>query len=312
MTESDEEFVSRLNEIGQLDARQIISFLNSFRRSAEENRGFLDQNFIGVMNVIEHFYLAIPLDFENFTIFRSRQISNHTIFENLAQITYPHPSYVTAFGRCNFPGQSVFYGANGIETTLLEWKIGDDDAACGAQFQSKEGKITLVTIDEIDHFRRYGGKVMFETPGLKERIEHIVMALNEHARRVFFFVDAYVADFFRAVPGIDEGYIYEFTARFAKFLFDHEHVDGISYPSIRHLGGINVAIKPERFDKKFELVKFFFTTKIFSYGLGIFEFYVHTYGDKTKGDGELIWLPVHVIGGTPVPARATIPYVRPT
>jgi hypothetical protein len=114
--------------------------------------------------------------------------------------------------------------------------------------------------------------------------------LDHYDRMAREYVDAYIADFMSRVPDeTTERNLYEVTARISNAYLFQDDVDGIVYPSVRHKGGLNFAIKPDVFDVKFEPIKFALTSPVRDYGYGLFEYFEHAQGTHVREDGTLLW-----------------------
>jgi len=304
--EQDIEIIERLNKVDEYSFHELVREFSEFDEFNKKNDSFSEDRFSKVFDIIKYVYYGIPIEFKHFELIRSRKIAFSTIFENIKQITYPHPSYVKNMSRCNFKGRSIFYAANSIEAALLEWKIGKDDCAIAAKFNLKDGeKLSLVCIGEVDHFRRYK-KTLLKTNNVVERIENLFKKLDIYPRFALQYVDAFLSDYFKRIPGEPNKNVYDVTARISNFLFEFDFIDGIVFDSVRFHGGLNVAIKPKVFDNKFELSKYLVTSPIKNNGYGIFEFFVHSEGTKLNEDGDFIWQ-----FDPRFNARMTIPYKKP-
>ncbi len=91
--------------------------------------------------------LLQPIKIKDFklNIFRAREVSTFQNINIFSEHLYP-PPYFTGMGRCNFPKNPVFYGANHPGTALFE-VIGDKDFSsnqfCIAKWEIKESKLEL-------------------------------------------------------------------------------------------------------------------------------------------------------------------------
>ena len=207
------------------------------------------------------------------------------------QIIHRDPSKVKTVGRCHLPGTSVFYAANNLDTSLLEIGLNTKQpCAVSAIFRLKSGLQTnFLSIGEVDHCRRYGHARLL-TPGVREMIEEITKPLEHYDRLALEYMDAYLADFFGRVPNaVNQKNVYEVTARVAQSFIALREVEGLVYPSVRHQGGINFAIKPEVFEEKFEIEKFQLTTPVNSYGYGLADYFEHASGSNLDERGNFMW-----------------------
>jgi hypothetical protein len=278
-------------EMDRESLRDLTQCLTAFSECNRLAGDFSEGAFIETFARISPFVRTFPISFSTFSLVRSRRIESSTDFENVKQMGYPPAHRVSEIGRCNFRGQPILYGSSNLETTFLEIEFDErHPCAISVQFSLKKGQsLVLLPIGEIDHYRRHG-RLRMDTLGVTEQIDNLLEPLEHYPRTALQFVDAYLADYFRREPnGSTQRNVYEVTARIANSMFDLPGVDGLIFPSIRHEGGINYALKPEAFDSKLEITKFLATTPVHHNGYGLFDFYVHEEGTRLDDDGNFVW-----------------------
>lgn len=253
-------------------------------------------------------YLAFQIiTFNRLKLFRSRASSYATDIENIRQISYPPEHRATKTQRCNSVGQQMLYGSSNIETSLLELDLSDGEpCALVAEFLLKESEtLNVLPIGEIDHYRRFD-RLRIETPGVLERIVSLLDGLNHWERLAYQYVDAFLADLMlrTAASEQEKKNLYEVTSRIANaFWSNNPAVDGLLYPSVKHQGGINLAVLPHSFDRAFELERVSLTGPIENLGYGLFAFYIHADAVRTTENGDFIWQTRNYHAN----ARSTIP-----
>jgi hypothetical protein len=251
---------------------------------SERNRvaDIFDQDdFVATFEQLSPFVTSFGIHFNEFSMIRSRAIEFGTDFEHVKQMGYPPPHKMTRLNRCNFPGQTILYASSNPETTFLEVEFSDKKpCAFITQFNLKpDCELVLLSIGELDHYRRYK-RTRLGTPGLNDKIDALLAPMGHYERMAYQFVDAYLADYFGRTPDEkDQRNLYDVTARIANALLTQDGIDGLIYPSVRHQGGLNYAIKPDVFDQKFVVGKYQLTTALYRYGYGLFEYYSYAEGD---------------------------------
>lgn len=276
-----------------LDKEEIHQLTQRLLRFSKQNRGasaFSETEFVSTFETLSPFVTSIIIHFNAFEMIRTRSTPPGTDVENVRQMGYP-PSSKIGLQRCNFPGQQILYASSTLDTSLLEIQFtADRPCAIVTQFRLKaDTSLSLLPIGELDHYRRHK-RTRLGTPGLDDQINGIVEPLDHYDRIAYEFVDAYLADFMSRIPHDDtEKNLYEVTARIANAFLMQDDVDGLIYPSVKRQGGLNYAIKPEVFDKKFEPVLFALTTQVKEYGYGLFEYYEHARGTQLTESGDFIW-----------------------
>ena len=276
-----------------MNKNSTIRLITNLKEFAERNRvakEFDEDDFISAFEQLSPFVTLVDIDFENFEIVRSRSTQRGLDFEHASQMGYP-PAQRVKLGRCNFEGQSILYGSSNVETSFLEIGFNEQEpCAVIAQFRLKHGaKLTLRPIGELDHCRRYR-RSRLGTPGAAEQLGKLLDDLEHYDQTTRWYVDAYLADFFSRIRNdTDERNLYEVTSRIASALLMEEHVDGLIYPSVKHAGGLNFAIKPNVFDERFEIVKYALTATVYEHGYGLFEYFVHAEGNQLDPNGNFLF-----------------------
>lgn len=269
----------------------LIKSLTDFSNRNRVNTTFDEENFISTFEQLSPHITVVKIHFEHFELVRSRSTQRGTDFENVKQMGYPPAHRVQRLGRCNFVEQSVFYGSSNVETSFLEIGFTEQEpCAVIAQFRLKAGaSLTLQPIGELDHYRRHR-KPRLDTPGVVEQLDLLLDGLDHYDQITRWFVDAYLADFFSRIPNSNtENNLYEVTSRIANAYLMQADVDGIIYPSVKHAGGLNYAIKPEVFDERFEVVKYALTAPVHAHGYGLFEYFVHAEGNQLHPNGDFLF-----------------------
>lgn len=230
-----------------------------------------------------HIFLTNVLP-EGFTSLRGRQVLSSP-YEKVTEVGIRDPLTVYDFGRCHSPGHPVLYASINLETVYSE--LGAD---VGARVQvatirkKPNEQIRYTCIGNMDYVRRHGKGLL----GGEEEVRVIRdywKTLSELERRRHNFVDAFFADKFRQPARFSHEY--KATSLFSKDIFSRD-IDAFFYPSVGHLGGWNIAITPQAFDRGFEIVSCEVNEVIDTLGYGIF-------GSKpifehgSIQDGRFVW-----------------------
>lgn len=269
---------------------QLITKLKNFSERNRVAEKFDEEAFISTFEQLNPFITLIDIDFENFELLRSRSTQRGLDFENIKQMGAPPPQR-TKRGRCNFEGQPIVYGSSNEETSFLEIRFNDQEpCAVIAKFRLKQGaRLILRPIGELDHYRRYR-RSRLGTPGVTEQLDQLLGKLEHYDKITHWYVDAYFADFFSRIQNEKtERNLYEVTSRIANALLMQEHVDGLIYPSVKHAGGVNFAIKSEVFTERFEIVKYALTAPVHEHGYGLFEYFIHAEGSHLDPTGNFLF-----------------------
>ena len=187
-----------------------------------------------------------------------RVIGSNKRIRDIKFLKYPPADKVTKYGRCNYPKQSVLYSSFFEMTAMNEaqprigdlitesvWRVKGNQTLkyCPIFKNQPEGK-NIINQRTYEINQIYKNKIKEFPDYIREQIDSLVQ----------FVADAFTK---RVHPNSDLDYI--FSAYFSnKILNDFEHgsIEAIYYPSVKEkLSFENLAIKPNVFDDKYELVE---------------------------------------------------------
>lgn len=271
--------------------QQLTKLLKDFSERNRTASSFDQTDCTATFEQILPLMTQVVVEFSEFSMFRSRAIWPMTDFEHIKQMGYPPAHRVKDFGRCHAPQQSILYAANNPETSFLEVDFSDDKpCAVIVQFRLKaDERLRLLPIGELDHYRRHM-RPRVQAPKAAEMLESLLAPLEHYDAITRQFVDAYLADYMSRIPDdVKERNLYQVTSHICGLLLQQVDVDGLIYPSVRHHGGLNYVIRPEVFDKKFEVQKFQLTQPLYNHGYGLFEYVVEADGMHLNEAGQFIW-----------------------
>tara|TARA_E500000318_G_scaffold35012_2_gene34263 strand:- start:1004 stop:2284 length:1281 start_codon:yes stop_codon:yes gene_type:complete len=218
-------------------------------------------------------------------IYRARALDSEERFSKLSELTAREHDNVKSFGRCNRPGQSIFYGALNHETAYSEMGLAVGDRVQVIECSPKRGsKIKAAVIGEIDHVRRYGTHSSITGAGYADEIRKYWGTLNELAKLRLNQADAFLADRFRAE--VKSGYQYKITSAFSDIVFA-QGIDAFFYPSVGHLGGWNIAIKKEVAEEFLDIHKTTVHEIYDSPGYGVFGNFCDNESNSFEEDGTI-------------------------
>lgn len=178
--------------------------------------------------------------------------------KSLENLRYPPRkiAHTLTYNRASLKGQSMFYASSGgglrvsIETqpvkgqlvTMSHWQL-KKDQTLNLFIVCQDKEIALKNPDELcDFYNQY-----LEMLGqLQDNTREVVKAFYR------FVVKAFTRE---VNPNNKQGYL--FSALLTDLIFKHEpQIDAIYYPSIPNNGSaMNIAVKPNVLDKKFEMVE---------------------------------------------------------
>jgi hypothetical protein len=216
---------------------------------------------------------GIQFDLSDFSILRARRLRDpFSPFAKPNEMMAPPAELVRSYGRCNMPGQAVFYGACNLNTMFAEIRAEVGDFVQFIELKIDEGKsVTAGFSGLFDYYRRHEAAphLFSSSDELSDLILRMEKELSEHVWVRSLLVDAFVADRFRRVKRTEESdKFYNVTAAYTNHVFENEN-DALVYPSVAHLGGWNMALKPEVSLERFRIFSagVYKITRDWGYGL---------------------------------------------
>ena len=222
-----------------------------------------------------------------FRLFRGR-VSDERLLKKPHEFSYPPLS--NQFGRCHAPGSTMFYGALNLDTVLNELAPQQGQLLHVGVAKTKPGhELCISAIGEIDYVRRYD-HAKTTLIGNEEAVKLIKAYLEKSPEALrTIIVDAFFADAFLAPAR--QARDYTVTAALSELLLDGANsLDGFVYPSVSHRGGLNIVLRPERFDAVFCWEQFM-AFKVNDYlGFGLYGRTQYAKADApSSGDGKIEW-----------------------
>jgi hypothetical protein len=235
-------------------------------------------------------YVGYKLKKSDTRFFRGRKVAPTELLANSSEIGYRRPDQVKEYGRCHCPGTSMFYCSSNLETVLAELAPEIGERVCVGVASVKDScELTVSAIGEIDSSRRYGRPIIGNQESyqfLNEVLKNIrARQTGQHMR--ILVTDAFFAELF-AQPARKQ-YEYRPTSVLTDLLLKIPILDGFAYPSVEHRGGINYAIRPEKFDELMEWDEFMAIDVVASFGFGIYGAPIQAKATTTDVNGKIDW-----------------------
>lgn len=221
----------------------------------------------GVVDTVteKHVWPALTLD-PRLDFYRARKLDGREPFTDLSQLKALPAKKVKSYGRCHSPGKSVLYASLNLQTIYAEIGAELGDLIQVIRFKPKAEGVHAATVGEVDYVRRYGKSPFF--PDLEKMVEELWGEMSELERLRFNYTDAFLSAKFR--KPVKYPYEYKVTSAFSDVIYE-QGVNAFFYPSVSHLGGLNIAIKGDIFDEYFEVQESFAVEIIESLGFGIYQ-----------------------------------------
>jgi hypothetical protein len=177
---------------------------------------------------------------------------------DICYLKYPPANKVTKYGRCNLPGQSVFYGTFISMTALFEMRPRIGDLITESTWRLK-GDQPLIY---CPIFKNQPIRKDVINPRTFNLNQLYIEKLNEYPINIRRQIDSlvqFVTDSFTKQVHTSNHLNYIFSAYFSNKIlnvFENGSIEAIYYPSVKEkLSFENIAIKTDVFDRKYELIE---------------------------------------------------------
>jgi hypothetical protein len=247
----------------QEDVTKLNTVLNYFRSISEY--GITTSNekqLIEILNNVIDFdcYLTHEQEFpelHRLTINKKILGSNKRI-DNIEFLKYPPEHLVTSYGRCNMPNQSVLYASYGMLNIYSEMKPLKGDLVTISTWRSKDN--STLKFHPIFLNQPPDGTVNLIMYNYNMEYLKLIEQYPPNMKKRITLLNSFVADMFtKRFSHNSNDLNYLFSAYFSNRMLNKNNnvdVEAIFYPSVQQkLAFENIAIKPNVFDKKYELLE---------------------------------------------------------
>lgn len=207
---------------------------------------------------ISNLILTHRFDEVNRLTINKRVVGENKRISDIKFLKYPPKDKVLKYGRCNYPNQSILYSSflsftamnesqprTGDLVTKTKWRVRNEQSLkyCPI-FKNQPTRDNLFNPRTHEIEEEYEKAIQIYPPLLREQIDLLVQ----------FMADAFTR---RINPSNHLDYL--FSAYFSNKLFNEledGEIEAIYYPSVKDgLTFENLAIKPDVFDTKYDLVE---------------------------------------------------------
>jgi hypothetical protein len=210
-----------------------------------------------VLNYLPLFTYTFDTDFIFERVVINQQIANseNRRLTNIENIKYPPLSMADKIGynRANLKGQSIFYaGASGLLAVNIETKPKRGQLVTTSKWQLKKNeKINVfVVCQDIAIVQSHFYQIEYYYNHFIDTIKELHFNTSEVVEAIYKFI---TKAFLRKVnPSNRQEYL--FSALIADYLFTQtfKPIDAIYYPSVQVDSSMNIAIKPNVLEEKFD------------------------------------------------------------
>lgn len=175
------------------------------------------------------------------THWRARTIDSKR-FDLLDQIDYPPAHLVTRPGRLNDVGDPCFYVSSTAETAVCEVLPTEGQLVQVAGFRVAPAEVLqLICLGEYQNVYKRGYTAFNGTdPG--NTVKKIIRDMPIEQRDICLLIDNFLAHVISDKHARDSNYLHSRALR--DLLYARVDAHGITFPSARDPGGVNLAVKP--------------------------------------------------------------------
>jgi hypothetical protein len=250
-------------DISDKDLQNFKRLLDYFKQLAEDGvTPLIEKQLILMLDHAVPFFSNLVLsayfdEIKRITINRKVINSNKRIHD-INFLKYPPADRVKKYGRCNLPGQSIFYGTfiSLVAINEMRPKVGDLITESTWRLKGNQEIIYCPIFKNQPIQKGILNPKTFEINQLYED------KLKEYPEKVRIQIDSlvqFVTDAFTKLVHPENHLDYIFSAYFSNKIFnvfENGNIEAIYYPSVKEkLSFENIAIKANVFDKKYELTK---------------------------------------------------------
>lgn len=180
----------------------------------------------------------------------------HKRITEINNLKYPPKEFVKKYGRANLPGQSILYATSDSITALSEMRPEIGDLITISTWKLKTDYDLTVT-PLFKNSTKDG--VVHNELSLRANIlyEKQVKQYDENTQKQLDIILQFISDCFSKEVDDNNHFDYFLSSYYANRIFtelENGEVDAILYPSVRQSLTIsNIAMKPEIFDKHYDL-----------------------------------------------------------
>jgi hypothetical protein len=250
-------------DISETEVENFKALLEFFKRLSDDGvNSLIEKQLLLMLDHAVPFFSNLVLvgifdELKRITINKNVIGSNKRI-HNIKYLKYPPSDKVKKYGRCNLPGQSVFYSSFLTFTAMDEMKPRVGDLITETTWKVKAEQ-PLIYCPIFKNQPTEENILNERTLKINQLYENKIKDYPEYTRKQIDTLVQFVTDAFtkRIHPNNHLDYI--FSAYFSNKIFhefENGKIEAIYYPSVQsRLSFENVAMKHNVFDSKYELVK---------------------------------------------------------
>lgn len=250
-------------DIPEAEVKKLSNILEFFRNHG--NSGITPLSEKVLFQMLEHvlpFYFHVVISDVFNRIYRvtvnKRVLGANKRIHDIKFLKYPPKDKVSNYGRCNMKNQSILYASTMHMIALSEVAPEIGDLITHSVWELKEPNTTL-TFCPIFRNQPTDKTTNLWTKSINDEYISHINRYPENMRILIDMLVQFIADSFSKRVRSTNSLDYLFSAFFSDKIFnnlENREIEAIYYPSVKQkLSFENIAIKPEAFDLKYNLVE---------------------------------------------------------
>ena len=232
-------------------------------------------------------YELLSMEFGRGSIFWRARVIEGSTYCNVSDLDYPPPSLARR-GRLNDPGVPCFYVAAREETALAEVRATEGQLVQVAGYRVKnEAPVRLAIVGEYANVQK-SGYMHFAGCDPNLTIARFLNSIPREEALKKIYIDKFFASILADSAASRNDY--KFSRALGQLVYSKIHADGIAFPSVRDVGGFNVAVKSEPSDRSFHNVCCMIVRVGRRRRFGIAEYSIIRSAQRIDDEGNFVWL----------------------
>ena len=235
--------------------------------------------------LFEH-YAVISIELTRGNIFWRARVAAERPWPAVSEMAYP-PAPIARPGRLNDEHSPCLYAATRVNTALTEISVQAGDFVQIAGFRVKlETPLRIAVVGELYHVHKMGYLRLVGTDPGRSMSRYLNQLGFERGERVLY-IDAFLASLLADADLKQTDYI--LSRAVASMIYRNAEIDGIMFPSVRDVHGMNLALKPSPFDSKVHPVCCLHARVQKLRSFGFVDYEVTSEAERVSTDGILHW-----------------------
>lgn len=232
------------------------------------------------------YYEVISIELNRGAVFWRARFTEESPWATVAEMGYPPAEYAKP-GRLNDEATPCLYAATREETALQEIGAKENDLVQLVGFRAKlETPIRIAVVGELLHVKKTGYlRLTGSDPG--GSMSRFLNSQGIERGQRLLYIDAFLSHILADAEEKNSGYVR--SRAVASMVYRNKDIDGIIFPSVRDVLGMNITLHPTSSDSKTHAVCCLHVKVTRVRALGFIEYEVIGEAEGITTDGMFVW-----------------------